>query len=632
MNRLFAISIILIAAFIISSCADQKPTQKFSFLPSNPIAGEQVIVKYLPVLNEDDRAFAITMNVYLFNKDLDKTVGVELADKGGYWEGAFVPESNHYGALIKFKVGDDVDNNSNAGYLIKFYDAQKNVLAAANAGFAVALGGWGSYYLDMEMEKDSALSIFENAFESNPELETEFASAYLPLLNQLKDEEGKVEIERILSQVELISEKSEDDLTLLTDWYNRLNDIEKSKQFESELLKLNPQNNFFQVKEYRAIYAEPNDDKKLSMIGEFEKKYPGSKYLTNLSDMILAGYRDKGKFNLAYKFIKRNAAKVSTYRFYNISNKILEDGADTKIALEISKMGSEKSLAEIDNPSGEKPKYLSEKEWEKDRKEMAGYNLFTSAKAKHALKDIDGAYADIQQSADLTNSEDVEINELYVQLLFDKEEFERVDEEIAAFIENGKSSKKMRDLFKEIYIKRTNSDEGFEEYISEFESTAASNLMAELKKQMINMPAPQFSLKNLNGEEVSLESLKGKIVIVDFWATWCGPCRQSFPGMKKAVEAFSDDDKVEFLFINSWENVDDKIKNASDFIRKNNYPFNVLMDEENKVITDFKVSGIPTKFILDANGNIRFKSVGFDGNTDKIVDEMSSMISILKAL
>ncbi|MBU2507637.1 MAG: hypothetical protein KJ799_13075, partial [Bacteroidetes bacterium] len=140
MNRLFAISIILIAAFIISSCADQKPTQKFSFTPENPTPGETITVKYLPELNENDRAFAVTMNVYLFNKDLDKTIGIELEDKGGYWEGSYLPELSHYGALIKFKVGDDVDNNSNAGYLIKFYDAQKNVLAAANAGFAVALG------------------------------------------------------------------------------------------------------------------------------------------------------------------------------------------------------------------------------------------------------------------------------------------------------------------------------------------------------------------------------------------------------------------------------------------------------------------------------------------------------------
>ena len=98
--------------------------------------------------------------------------------------------------------------------------------------------------------------------------------------------------------------------------------------------------------------------------------------------------------------------------------------------------------------------------------------------------------------------------------------------------------------------------------------------------------------------------------------------------MKKTVEKFEGNENVEFLFVNTWERVENKIKNAADFVKSTEYPFHVLMDVENKVVADFKVSGIPTKFIIDGNGNIRFQSVGFGGDTEELVSEVETMIGL----
>jgi len=152
----------------------------------------------------------------------------------------------------------------------------------------------------------------------------------------------------------------------------------------------------------------------------------------------------------------------------------------------------------------------------------------------------------------------------------------------------------------------------------------------KLMKQMVSKDSPDFTLKNLSGETVSLSALKGKVVVLDFWATWCNPCVSSFPGMQRAVDIYANDPDVVFLFINTWERVKDKEENARKFISEKKYSFNVLLDLDSKVITSYKVRGIPTKFIIDKEGKTRFVSVGYSGNNDQLVDEMQAMISLLK--
>ena len=125
----------------------------------------------------------------------------------------------------------------------------------------------------------------------------------------------------------------------------------------------------------------------------------------------------------------------------------------------------------------------------------------------------------------------------------------------------------------------------------------------------INDPAPAFSLPDFDGKTVSLSAYQGNIVLVNFWASWCPPCKKEFPELNELANEYKGQ-KFSLVAIS----LDKKKEHVEKFLEKNKITVDalkVLWDPDAKVVADYVARSMPTSFILDKTGKIRFVHFGY---------------------
>lgn len=334
------------------------------------------------------------------------------------------------------------------------------------------------------------------------------------------------------------------------------------------------------------------------------------------------------------KYIGGIKSKFDQTSYMNMGADILvKEKIDTKMAERLSRKTLDLYLSYKDDPKA-RPEDMPAADWKRfmDFAQYPYYDTYAAAlsangKFKEALRYQEKAFNGPAEEG-LSSS-----IERYAYLLSKNGQENKAYDLLETMARTGKSTAAMNARLKELYARKHGNSNGFEEYFGKLQQNVQAALKETLKPKMLNTEAPGFTLYDVAGKQVSLSDYRGKVVVLDFWATWCMPCIASFPAMKKMVEKH---DEVVFLFIATQEKQEGAQQRVKQFMEKNKYAFHTLMDKPAagkpgayEVVGAYKVKGIPAKAVIDGKGKLRFMTSGFSSDSE-LINELEAMISLVK--
>ncbi|HTZ49458.1 MAG TPA: TlpA disulfide reductase family protein, partial [Verrucomicrobiae bacterium] len=136
------------------------------------------------------------------------------------------------------------------------------------------------------------------------------------------------------------------------------------------------------------------------------------------------------------------------------------------------------------------------------------------------------------------------------------------------------------------------------------QAKARDEVQRKARTESVGTPAPDFALNDLGSHAIKLSEMKGKVVLLDFWATWCAPCREALPDLELLNRDFKDKGLV-VLGVDAED-----AKDQAEFLSKFGYTFRSLVDYGDKVKNLFGVGGIPTTVLIDQKGTIQIFDTG----------------------
>lgn len=625
--------------FILSSCAvksshnEKNTIGNLTLSEIHPHPGDSLSILFN---NSDSSSSSKNLTAYYYITVGKSIYGYDLSltREDSLFKGKIaIPDSATALAFAFYPSDGNMDNNNQQGYLQFLYGEKDSILPGSKASIGY-LQRVFSRYLGVKSNLDTVLRLIKTDMDANTAVALTWENTYRSFLMNTDSVKGREYANELIKKYTTKKELSSKEYLLLAQVYASLG----KENLRDSLLAIGAKK-FPSEKIAHAAFVNKFDkaatlnDKKTI----FEQYTTQFKSGTTEKDHMLLILADAAlnveDYALYQQYINQLSTMQLRARKYNgVAWNLAEQGED----LPAAEAMAQQAVHYVDTTfNTDKHSYMPPSmhkqillRYFQMMSDTYAYILFKEGKIKEAVK---------QEKNAVGPGLEPEINERYIQFLMAAKDEQTALNEAAKFIASGAFTQKLIGFYKTAYVSVKGSNEGLDIALQELKNKANKKQLDELKASMTNKPLPDFFLVTQNGDTLHTKDFMGKYTILDFWATWCGPCKASFPGMKILVNKYTDNKNVQFYFVNTFERapktIQERHEKVAQFMQAHNYPFEVLYDvnDNNHFHTSaaFDINGIPTKIIIGPDGRWNFTKVGFGGNTENMVKEVELMLQLL---
>ncbi len=619
-----------------------------------PIPGATFSMTYDPKGGPLENVKDISGYAYVFNDYRWEIADLKVKKNGAIYSADFTVPKNCAFMAFKFygntENGLVTDTNQDTGYMLVAFKEPKVKMPGADLAWATFRNKdfnsqFGGYFKDFSIDGDATEYWLKKEVADNGNRFPEFFDTYFQVLKVQKPEKFQELGTRFLGDFSKNIKGMPEEVYLkihhiyLYDLKNKT----KADSVENVIVKQFPKGAFVRLKAYQKIMPIADATERNKAMTQFLADFPYSSevppsqqyFYDNIAKSQFTYYFENKDYKTILAMIPNmNFANLNDAYHQNISKALYLKSVEPEIIETMAVSIIKQMQAKVNDMSYMQGIYWSPNQATENAKNQLNNELVIQIRMYDILK----KYKEVLETFELLpfekRYEKASINDIHVRALeaFNKPIIEVLKNAARANTLSESSTAKL----KELYLKEGKKEADFPAYLEQLKKENK----AEEKIALIDIAAPAIKVQGTDGKMKQLDLNSGKIIVIDFWATWCGPCKKAFPAMQQLVTNFKEDKQVEVFFISTQETKEGYKKEAVAYLKEKGLKLDTYFDlvkkgggtnneSFSKYATIFKSSGIPRKVVIK-NGKIRFTSEGYSGNPGQLVDELTNVINALK--